>query len=265
MGDLEPIPAELTDGPEWASEELDEALLAGAALPDEAEKWVILDDGQAEWAMRKVAALMARGGEVKARAGDWRARIDEWERAEMARVQRPAGFFLEHLERYGLAVRAVNPRQATIPLPSGDIATRAPKGPTVAVSDEEALLAWLGEQLPTDLYAEVVKVTVAAQILPLRKLVTAVEVKIPWCATCGAQLAESVTDAGPSWSHAIPDDPEFDVDNEFDHDATPAPGYSVRWAGPERAEGEEPAELVGVEVPGLSAALGRTTVNVRPR
>lgn len=273
-GDLEPIPAELTDGPDWATEELDEALLAGAVLPEVAERWTITDDGAAEWAMRRLAAFAARAAEVRARAAGWRTPIDEWERAELERVERPARFFAGHLERYGLAVREANPRQATIPLPSGEIATRAPKAPTVSVSDDEALVAWLGEHLPGALYGDVVKVTYSPQVLPLRKLVVAVAVETPWCVTCGAAL-ESVVDDDPHWVHALPDNPEFDVDAEYDHEPQGAPGWSVRWQGPgpdaavpldlDPAATAALLELVGAEVPGLSATLGDATVKVKPR
>lgn len=263
MGD-EPIPADLTAAPEWATDELDEALVAGAVLPEVVERWQITEDGQAEWAMRKLAALAARADEVRAQARGWRNPIDEWERAELERVERPARFFAAHLERYGLDVRANDPRRATVPLPSGEIATRAPKAPTVTIDDEAALLAWLGEHLPGTLYGEVVKVTTTAQIMPLRRLVSARLADLPFCGHCGESLDVTVLKAltGP---HELGREYRHASDGEYDHEASPAPGFEVVWTGAD-ADGTPLVEgLAGQVVPGLSASLAATTVKVNPR
>lgn len=231
-----PIPAALVDDePEWYTSDLDEAILVGQ-LPEfveGTEAYGIASRGQAEWAMRKLAAVLERTQEAAQLAAGWRGRIDEWEKAELARVAPARAYFAGLLEQYGREQREANPREATISLPSGKIATQKPKTPVTSVVDEEALLRWLANEVSSEVYEQVVRANPHVLIAELRKVVDVQLELAPWCQVCGAALTFATGTGGVT--HAIPDNPEFDVDNEYDHDARPGATYVARFEGKEVA------------------------------
>lgn len=263
--DVAPIPADLSpDAPEFA-QELDEAILSGIEPPEPAQKWEIRSTGQAEWAMRKLAVLKDRERDVQLQAIAWRERIEQWEREELKRTAPGVEYFTGHLERYGLENRILTGR-ASVPLPSGEISTRQPKTPTVVVVDEEALLQWLADNLPTSTYEAVVQVTHKPKILELRRNVEARPVPLPFCIECGASIVceSDLTAEGPKlWTH---EGDAREVDD--DHPATPAPGFEVVWSteiseGDGGEEFDPPDGLAGEVIEGLGAALGDATASVK--
>lgn len=227
-----PIPAELVgDQPEWANE-LDEAIAAGAEVPEPVRPWVPTSEGEAEWAARKLAVLLGRAREVREQATAWHARITEWADGELGRVLPGVTFFDRRLQEYGLAQRATNPKRATIPLPSAVIATTMPKTPTVELVDEDAFAKWALDFLDGAVYEAVTSTKVHALISEIRKIV---EVK-PGPIVCNDCLGEIVhVDDGDGWRHV-------DVDNEC-AGVEPVPTFVVMMPG------------TGERIPGLVAGL----------
>jgi len=239
--DAPAIPARLTDEPEFANE-LDEAILAGTlAEVEPAQAWQPTTLGEAEWAMRKLAALKGRAAEAAIAARDWRGRIDEWERAELARVAPGIAFFEGRLKLYGLAQRTLT-KQATATLPSGYVSTTVAKTPTIEVDDEDAVLVWAADTLEAEPYDEVVKTKLSVLISALRKLVSARPTMRPVCHECGRDIVEAVVEG--NWEHLD------EASVEDDHAAEPTPGYVVVY------------DETGEVVPGLVAFLKGSTASV---
>lgn len=244
-----PIPAELVaDAPAFA-DELDEAIMLGSEIPERAQRFEVTDLGQAEWAMRKLAALTQRSAAVHGQASEWRERIDEWELSEQHRLDPSITYFQGLLERYALFVREVDGR-ATVALPSGEVATRKPKTPKITVVDEGAVIAWAADSLPGPVYDEVVRTEPKLMWSHLVKIVSTREVLRPFCMVCGVAIEvdpHAALDGDQTWDH--------DSSGENDHDAEPAVAFEVVWTD---RDGNE------VPVPGLTAVLGDTTAVAKP-
>lgn len=173
------IPASLAPtAPVW-----DDAMLA-MVTSDSTDETVVAarntDIGRiedAEWAMRRLRELQDEVNEARAMHAAWRQPIDDWLAARVAVPQARVAFLNRKLEAFGILMRQANPNTATIPLPSGDIATRQAKEPTVVIVDEDALIAWADEQLPALVYEDVVKTEQSVRVSELRKHVDIVEVE----------------------------------------------------------------------------------------
>lgn len=251
------LPADVwaDDAPEWYTREIDEAVLAGELPPAERHAWRIDSLGRAEWAMSKLRALTHRADEVAERAAEWADRIHQWERAEKARITPATAYFTTLLEQWGIEQRTANPKEATLRLPSGEVKTTMPKQPVVSIDDaegaREALIEWLAEHCTTEVYEVLVKSEPAPQIMEIRKAVEVELEFVPFCQVCGAAIVFS-PDHPPE--HAKPpdleDEPEFDVDAEYDH--PPMPG------------GQYFAKLAGDVVPGLVVTLPDVTAKPKP-
>lgn len=175
--DDEPIPAELAapdDAPDpdaTAAEAFDFAASSVVPLGQavemladaEPERWRIVDDDGAEWAMRHIAEATAELAELRARAARWQERIDAWFAQAAEQVARRADFFTAHLEWYGRRERIEHER-ATISLPSGKVSARQ-VGAAVEIVDEEALLAWAKDNAPA-----IVRVREDVLVSELRKV-----------------------------------------------------------------------------------------------
>lgn len=216
-------PARLNDAPEWEAE-LDDALdhLDVDAIPERARAWQITSTGAAEWAMGKLAGFEKQAHAVREQAATWREPIDEWEADQMKRLKPRIDWFRGHLERYGLAWREENPREATVRLPSGEIATRRGSGSVVSITDEEIVLEWAKAHLDDDTYEIVVKTTEKVKLTEFRALALIVDDDVPFCAGCGAQIDSIPTstnggDETIEWRHAGDDGTTVD----FDHPAVP--------------------------------------------
>lgn len=202
MGDLIPLPP-LPPGPEPAvARELDEAILVGTlddsdAAPAAVRAWYPSSDSEAEWCMRKLAALQAREDAIVAQHAEWRAPIDAWQKAERDRLAPAVGFFQTRLQTYALARRAEDPKGGkTTRLPSGSVATRGGEDPKVVVADEDAVIAWAQGALTGAEYEAVVKETAKVQLTGLRAVVVVRE-KPPllpaeeWQAVTGVYVADA--------------------------------------------------------------------------
>jgi hypothetical protein len=249
MAPIIPLPAALADEPEFA-DELDEAIFAGSALPEVAARYVPTNRREAEWPMRKLAALTARAQEVHDQAADWRARIDEWEAGELQRVSGGVEYFTHLLERFAIDWRQANPKEATIRLPAGEISTTVPKTPSVSIDNEEATLAWAHDHLDGERYDAVVKSTEKVLVSGLKELASVQRRLVPFCEVCGSALWPRSLDQDDSpWDHAPSWTSEVEV-AEHDHDAQPGSMWEVLVDG-------EP-------VPGVSAELGDIRATVKP-
>lgn len=139
--------------------------------PD-AELEPIANQEIAEYALRRIATIEDHVRRVRAQASMWRSRIDAWltdeTTAPAARVDR----LNRMLVAWGIEQRNANPRgTATFRLPSGEIATKRGKEPTVELDDEEAFLAWAVEELDAARYEAVTRTTTKALISEVRKVV----------------------------------------------------------------------------------------------
>jgi hypothetical protein len=169
----ETIPAMLApDPPMW-----DDAMLALITTDSTDRAVVAARDAEiariedAEWAMRRLAELEDDVAEAKAHATAWRAPIDDWLDKQTAAPKERAAFLRRKLEAFGITQRMGNPRLATIPVPSGEIATRQAKEPTVIVVDEATLIEWCEDTLPGFLFDDVVKTEQSVRVSELRKCV----------------------------------------------------------------------------------------------
>jgi phage host-nuclease inhibitor protein Gam len=145
-----------------------------AESEDGPTRWVITDDGAAEWAMRHVAEASTALAQLEAQRDEWVRRIDAWFTAAAGRERARRSFFTQHLEGYALEQRDRANRK-TVQLPSGTIRTR-PTAPTVAVLDESKVLAWAREAGVLD---QVAPPKHSVKLTPLRELVEPVEV-VDW-------------------------------------------------------------------------------------
>jgi hypothetical protein len=134
------------------------------ALP--AHRFRIVDDGQAEWAMRKLAAAEAELEELRLRAEDWKERIQAWFDQAARRPQRSAAFFTGHLESYAVARREAT-GAATVTLPSGVVRTSGRK-PAAEVADAREVASLLD------------RAAVGAESVAWKKALDAVESENLW-------------------------------------------------------------------------------------
>lgn len=154
MRDTPQLPAEILTG-----RSLDETPSTEFAIP-------VGDVNTATWAFAKMADARSTLEGIRRQASEWRERIAAWELDASRPFIATIDFFTERLEQWALAERAASPLNAkgeptvkTVSTPLGKVATR--KGTTaLAVTDEDALVAWLAEHMP-----EAVK-TVSKPLLP---------------------------------------------------------------------------------------------------
>lgn len=228
MTDL--IPADFGPIPPIA-DELDEAILAAALLPavdgpvyvlpedndrlNRVRAWYPLTEGEAEWCLRKYAAVEAREAEIRERHATWREPIDTWQAAELARVAPAKAFFDSRLQVFALARRAEDPKNAkTTRLPSGTIGTRGSETPKVVVGEEAAVIAWAQSTLTGDEYDAVVETKESVKLTGLRKILRVAEVDVlltarEWEAVTGIRIDDPV-----GWRPDETADPE-DTDAAF--------------------------------------------------
>lgn len=128
---------------------------------EERSRFVINDDGKANWAFRKLARVQASIADVRRQAADQRALIDEWERGELDRLEAEERSFEGALGDYWR--RELEPevdelmakgmsfddawakvKKKSRKLPTGTLS--ASKGrETIQVEDDEAFVAWARE------------------------------------------------------------------------------------------------------------------------
>lgn len=133
----------LEDAP-FTDDELD-LYLAGGDPDGHAARWSVNDLGSAEWAMGRLADALDEIDALDAQAAAWRARVDEWLTESAAKPRRFAEFLTSELTRFGLELRAANPKATTTKVPSGKVATRKVDSRPV-IASESAVLEWLDER-----------------------------------------------------------------------------------------------------------------------
>lgn len=154
-----PIPAELMDDPldELSDGErmiadaftfaTDSEVSVGQAIEmladAEPERWRIVDDDGAEWALRKLAAAQVELDALRARATAWQERIEAWFSQAAREPAETAEFFTAHVEWYARQQRAEHDRKS-FALPSGRVSSRS-TAPCAAVGDEAAVLDWVSQ------------------------------------------------------------------------------------------------------------------------
>lgn len=125
----------------------DEALRDDVRTALDVARFRVETIGHAEWAMRRLAEAEARLDEINRQANEWVAEIEAWAAREAARPEATAAYFRGLLEEYGRAVRADDPKAATVRLPSGSIESTARK-PAPKIVDPDALVAWAQTNRP---------------------------------------------------------------------------------------------------------------------
>ncbi len=131
--------------------------------------WTVDGLKSAEWAMRKIADAQQKIDSFDAQANEWLEEIEAWHQRVIKRPTQTIEFFSEHLRRYALAQRALDPNAKTLVLPSGEVRTRAVND-RVVVRDKELVLAWARTAAP-----EVIQITETIKADELTKHITKVD------------------------------------------------------------------------------------------
>lgn len=127
---------------EYLSGDEGETLNAGELTPG-------ADPDKINRVLHRLGTLQKRIDANAALAEAQRKRVTEWETTVNTPLQESANFLIRELTYYALKEREANPRQATISLPSGKLATRATAA-KVEVEDPTAYLRWALTQAKTD-------------------------------------------------------------------------------------------------------------------
>lgn len=114
---------------------------------EDRERFVVTNDSQATWAMRKLAALRARQAEIDAVARAEMERIEAWHLSASSALVPDANYFTALLTNYAAQQRAQQQRKS-IALPHGVVKSRAGSA-RIEVTDESAFLAWAEDNAPT--------------------------------------------------------------------------------------------------------------------
>lgn len=132
-----PMPPVLAGAPP-----LDDEQIAGTL--DRGDRWVPINMGQAEWAMRHVVLLRQQIEAIQAQAGEWHDEINRWVAHEQAEPLRRLTLFADALDAFAREYRA-DTGKATLSLPSGEVRTRGPRPGAevkVKVADKDAFVEW---------------------------------------------------------------------------------------------------------------------------
>jgi Bacteriophage Mu Gam like protein len=117
----------------------------GPDAPD-STAFVIENDSQADWALRKLGALQSDDAEREAFVTAELARLEQWEQQQTLKSQRAQEYFTSLLRAYYARLRQagkVNARNKTYSLPHGKLSMRTHEPQWLR--DAPALLAWADE------------------------------------------------------------------------------------------------------------------------
>jgi hypothetical protein len=137
--------------------------------PERAQRWRIESLGEAEWAAQHAADAADDLAALAEQAGRWREKIDAWFESAAKPLRVELAFFENHLQRYGLRLRAADPKKKSLKLPSGTIKTTS-HGQTFEVVDEAAVIEWVETFVPDDVRDEAIAKKVRKT--PIGKLCT---------------------------------------------------------------------------------------------
>lgn len=254
-----PLPHELEDAriePDLLAAVLDEDRPVDPVEAQAVHGWTIEDDGAAEWAMRRVAALDAKLAHLAELRDGWASRIAQWFDRSAVRLGRERLFFAARLVAYQERRRLADKRAKTLTLPSGDVTSTATGGNLVIV-DKAAVVAW-AEALGGDALDAIVKVTKEPLVSKMGPFVKMVDreagsvVKLE----CG-HLAETDLPPAQAGNAAV----RCDVCPADPIDGPPLRLPSAAVAATERIV----VDADGARVPGVAIAPEGLDVKVRPR
>lgn len=110
-------------------------------------RFVVTDEGSAEWALRKIGEASIRVDEVTRLYHQFQNRLAAWFSEATKANRATIAFMTDHLEDYGRRHREEHPQMATIALPSGAVRTTRYEAKAL-IDDRDAVLAWAQENHP---------------------------------------------------------------------------------------------------------------------
>ena len=116
----------------------------------ESQGFEISDDGQATWALRKLAQSQSRIDDVLLRAAEEIDRIERWVEIATKSDTNTVNYFTERLTSYVKRVRETDGRK-TLVLPDGNVSSRETKD-RFKVENASAFIAWAESAGRPDLY-----------------------------------------------------------------------------------------------------------------
>jgi len=237
-----------------------------------AAAYEIPDDGQADWALRKLAQAKAERADLDAQRAAYLAPIDAWYQRQLAAsgIEKRIARWEALLADYAIRRREAT-REATAWFPAGSLSTTASKA-RPKIEDPEAVLGWASALYSADEDADelaaVVKVTEEPMIGEIRKRVQLAErpvsESITWTLECGHEVTDTGFDLSPEDE---PRQPATDFTIPCHACGDPIEGV------PERAVVDATVEIVtrtvvvdaaGEEVPGLGIEPAKVTAKANP-
>jgi phage host-nuclease inhibitor protein Gam len=166
-----PLPAFLDDAP-ITEEQIAAEQAAGSdvdtADDDLPQRWRIEGDRQAEWCLRKLAAIEAEGDAIAEQAEQWVLEIQRWADERQKPLNSDHAFFESKLTEWLRTLREADPKVKSKTLPSGTVSSRTVQ-PRVDVIDVDAVEAWANA---AGVYDEVIKVATTVRLPEFKKAVT---------------------------------------------------------------------------------------------
>lgn len=205
------------------------------------QRFEITDDGLAEWAMRKLAAIEAEEREVAERAEGWIEEIRAWKAERDRPLAARRAFFEGALTAYLRRLREESGEKIkSRKLPSGTIKSTGSK-PKVAVADDEAIADFLREHLEVEELREIVRSKVL--VGELRKIAVVSEKPVGERLTVGLGCEHDLS----IW---IPAEGEKPI--------RPSVGEEVACPSCEAEFGEQPLrEVVSIETETITEPVAR--------
>lgn len=145
-----------------------------ALLPARVRNFELDTVPKAEWAMRHSVAAHTALEELEADAKAWHAQIDSYVADLRGALDARIELFDGALEQYAKNRRALNEKDKTIKLPSGEIATRKASTGVVHVGNEETFIAWANAALDPEEFALAVKTNPKVLVKGVREIVDVV-------------------------------------------------------------------------------------------
>lgn len=122
-----------------------DALGDDSEIPDAPTRFVVDDDGKADWCLRKMAQLERAKARVTGLYEEEVAALDEWHDKETKTFDDAISFFAGHVERYHRDQYRGDRSRKTLKLPGGRSESTKP-ALKLEVIDEAAALAWFDDQ-----------------------------------------------------------------------------------------------------------------------
>lgn len=134
------------DAPEWAEDAEVVSLMHDAEEETPPERFRVVDNGQADWAMRKLCHLAESSRLVEELAARQMEPIERWRQGEQARIDRERSFWESLLVEFHRGVIEEDPKATSVRLPHGTLKSR--KLPDRWDFDDEVFIAWARDIAP---------------------------------------------------------------------------------------------------------------------